>query len=124
MKIWINKEEVENLAEEYSEAIVFNMLDRKGNLNTNFEDIWRRFNIQSIDAIYEDLLVIALSVFAVDRKVPRKKISGKYEEEYKYSDNWTRNFEINIPVIELEKWNASKKSYKNFLIFLLEMNGK
>ncbi|MBT2157720.1 hypothetical protein KK420_10705 [Clostridioides difficile] len=42
-------------------------------MNTNFEDIWRRFNRQSIDAIYEDLLVIALSVFAVDRKVPRKK---------------------------------------------------
>ncbi|MFQ5300091.1 hypothetical protein C4T16_13995 [Clostridioides difficile] len=83
MKIWINKEEVENLAEEYSEAIVFNMLDRKGNLNTNFEDIWRRFNIQSIDAIYEDLLVIALSVFAVDRKVPRKK----YQESMKKNIN-------------------------------------
>ncbi|EOU1118148.1 TPA: hypothetical protein PL520_002552 [Clostridium perfringens] len=118
LKIWINKGEVEDLAKEYSEAIIFNMLDKKGNLNTNFEDIWRRFNRQNIDAIYEDLLVIALSVFAVDRKVPRKKISGKYEKEYKYNDNWTRNFEINIPVIELEKWNASKKKLQEFLDFL------
>ncbi|HBF2715483.1 TPA: hypothetical protein KN130_001460 [Clostridioides difficile] len=90
LKIWINKGEVEDLAKEYSEAIIFNMLDKKGNLNTNFEDIWRRFNRQSIDAIYEDLLVIALSVFAVDRKVPRKK----------YPESMKKN--INIVIIGQE----------------------
>ncbi len=122
MKIWINKMEVEDLDEEYSKAVVFNMLDKKENLSTNFEDIWRRFNEESIDTIYEDLLVIATAVFAVDRKVPREKILGmnaeQYTEQYTYNDNWTRNFEISIPVVELEKWNASKNKLQEFLDFL------
>lgn len=118
LKIWINKMEVEDLSEEYSDAVVFNILDKKGNLGTNFEDIWRRFNEESIDSIYEDLLIIATAVFAVDRKVPRKKIFGKYAEQYKYNDNWTRNFEISIPVVESEKWNANKVKLQEFLGFL------
>lgn len=118
LKIWINKVEVEDLSEEYSEAVVFNMLDKGGDLGTNFEDIWRRFNEESIETIFEDLLVIATAVFAVDRKIPRKKLLGKYAEKYAYNDNWTRNFDISIPVVEIEKWNASKDKLQEFLDFL------
>lgn len=118
MKIWINKIEIDDLNDEYSETIIFNILDQKGNIGTNFEDIWRRFNKESIETIYEDLLVIATAVFAVDRKIPRKKILGKYAEKYAYNDNWTRNFEISIPVIEIEKWTANKAKLQEFLDFL------
>ncbi|WP_395549400.1 MULTISPECIES: Qat anti-phage system QueC-like protein QatC [unclassified Lacrimispora] len=118
MKIWINKAQVEDLIDTYSDAIVFNMLNEKGNLGTNFQDIWRRFDKENIEDIYEDLLVIAISVFAVDRKVPRKRLPDKYSNYYSYNDNWTRNLDVCIPVLKINKWNENKDKLEEFLNFL------
>jgi len=119
MKVWINKAQEEEKSEEYSNAVVFSMLNKKGtgNLGTNFEDIWRRFNLEQIDKIFEDLLVIGAAIFATDRRIPRRRLEG-YSSEYKYKDNWTRNIKINIPVLEYERWNLAKNDLETFLNFL------
>ena len=45
--------------------------------------------IKDIDSIYEDLFVIGLSVFAIDKRIPRTF----------FADNWTRELTVNIPVL-------------------------
>lgn len=118
MKIWINKAQEDEKSEEYSNAVVFSMLNEKGNLGTNFEDIWRRFNLEQIDKIFEDLLVIGAAIFATDRRIPRRRLEGEYSLEYKYRDNWTRNIKINVPVLEFECWELAKNDLEEFLNFL------
>ena len=55
-----------------------------------------------------DLLYISLFVFYVDRVFSRD-IS---------IDSWSRNININIPVMELEKWNSNRELLENMLTFL------
>lgn len=54
------------------------------------------------------LFIIALSVFAVDKRVPRSK----------FPDAWTRTVRVNIPVLEIEKWEAVKPELEKMLSFL------
>lgn len=115
MKIWINKTVIESPSYDFKEAIRFDMLDdeTKSNLKTDFEKIWRRFSQKKLESVYEDLLVIAASVYTADKRVPR---SGLYAgESY---DNWTRALELSIPVIELDKWLAVKDELESTLHFL------
>lgn len=115
MKIWINKTIVESPSHDFNEAIRFDMLDdgTKSNLKTNFEEIWRRFSKKKLESVYEDLLVIAASVYTVDKRVPR---SGLYSGET--YDNWTRALEVSIPVIDLDNWLAVKDDLEETLHFL------
>lgn len=115
MKIWINKAIVESPSHDFKEAIRFDMLDdrTKSNLKTNFEEIWRRFAKKKLESVYEDLLVIAASVYTVDKRVSR---SGLYSGET--YDNWTRALEVSIPVIDLNKWLAVKDDLEATLHFL------
>lgn len=55
-----------------------------------------------------DLLYISLFIFYVDRVFSRD-IS---------IDSWSRNININIPVMELEKWNSNRELLENMLTFL------
>lgn len=115
MKIWINKTYYNVPSRNFSDAIVFNMLDEnpKSNLKTNFEEIWRRFSKHNVESIYEDFLVFAASVFAVDKRVPRREIPGS-----EVKDNWTRNLELCVPVINLDQWLAVKGKLEEALNFL------
>ena len=55
-----------------------------------------------------DLLYISLMVYYADRRVIRQK----------ENDAWTRNIKLNIPVLELEKWNDNKPLLEKMLSFL------
>ncbi|WHH59787.1 Qat anti-phage system QueC-like protein QatC [Petroclostridium sp. X23] len=115
MKIWINKTIVESPSNDFNGAIRFDMLDdsTKSNLKTNFDEIWGRFAKDKLESVCEDLLVIAASVYAADKRVPR---SGTYSGET--YDNWTRILEVSVPVIDIDKWLAVKDELEAILRFL------
>ncbi|WP_252249475.1 Qat anti-phage system QueC-like protein QatC [Clostridium sp. VAP23] len=108
MKIWIEK--CEDEFNEDDEYILFklNNKNNKSTIKTNMEDLWRRFGVATITDINEDLLIIALSVFGIDKRIPRNM----------FKDGWTRRFEVEIPVIEIEKWNLVRQELENALGFL------
>ncbi|NGT94383.1 hypothetical protein G6Y98_00860 [Clostridium perfringens] len=108
MKIWINKcEDDFNYSED---MLVFNLnnKNRNSNIKTDLENIWRRFGKITIPNINEDLLIISLSIFAIDKRITRKV----------FKDSWTRCFEVSIPVLELEKWNEVRERLEKMLGFL------
>ncbi|MDU7031058.1 Qat anti-phage system QueC-like protein QatC [Robinsoniella peoriensis] len=115
MKVWINKAEKIDPINEFENAIRFDMLDEgpKSNLKVNFEEIWRRFNNESLDEIYEDLITLAASVYAADKRIPRIGIRAG-----EVGDNWTREIHISIPVLEFAKWNAVQRKLEDILNFL------
>ena len=82
--------------------------NNKSNVKTHIEDLWRRFGVSSLSDINEDLIILAMSVFAIDKKVPRKY----------FDDNWTRQIELYLPVIEIERWNNVKIELEDTLSFL------
>lgn len=110
MKIWINKQIVEKPIEDYNEAFIFNILEKrnKSNVRTDIEELWQNFGMTNLENIYEDLLLIGISVFCADKRVLRGK----------FKDSWTRYMEINIPVIEIAKWNSVKNEMEKMLGFL------
>lgn len=55
-----------------------------------------------------DLLYISLFVFYIDRVFSREK-------SY---DSWSRNIEVNFPVLELDKWNRNRELLEKMLSFL------
>ncbi len=109
MKIWVNKNSSEIPDANYMDAYVFS-LNRKGysTIYTNLADTWLRLGELSIQPICEDLFVIAISVFAIDKRVTRTQ----------FKDCWTRQIDVSIPVIEIEKWKSVEKSWNKTLNFL------
>ena len=59
------------------------------------EKVWTDF----IKTHNRRFIKIAMSVYSADKRIPRSY----------FDDSWTRCFDINIPVIETEKWNEVKK---------------
>lgn len=115
MKVWINKAKEETPVNGFEDAIRFDMLDEgpKSNLKVNFEEIWRRFSKENLENIYEDLITVAASVYAADKRVPRVGVwAGEVE------DNWTRKLQISIPVLEIEKWREVQNKLEDILNFL------
>lgn len=110
MKVWINKVNNEKVYEEYLDGIVFNFDNKsnKSNIKTHVENLWRKFGLKTINDINEDFLIIALSIFAIDKRIPRSI----------FSDNWTREIEVNIPVLELSKWENVSVELEDTLNFL------
>jgi 7-cyano-7-deazaguanine synthase in queuosine biosynthesis len=56
-----------------------------------------------------DLLNLGLAVYTLDQLVSRSKF-GHYQ--------WTRNFKINLPVLNFDKWNEAKILIEEALAFL------
>lgn len=110
MKIWINKQIEERPFKEYEEACVFNLLEKrnKSNVKTDIEELWEKFGVSNLEDIYEDLLIIAISIFCCDKRILRKN----------FEDCWTRYIEINVPVIELNKWSSVRDEIEKMLSFL------
>ena len=108
MKIWVNKSISEVPNADYSGAYVFS-LNRTGysTIYSNLVDTWFRLGALSIQPIYEDIFIIALSIFAVDKRISRSL----------FKDCWTRQIDISIPVIEIEKWKSVEKSWNKTLDF-------
>jgi 7-cyano-7-deazaguanine synthase in queuosine biosynthesis len=116
MRIWINKQTESEIPEEFKDAYIFNMLkaNNKSTLKTDIEGLWRTFRNKDLSNINEDLLVIAISIFAADKRVSRKL----------FIDNWTRNFDIHIPVIEYDKWILVNEELETLIRFLIGDNWK
>ena len=110
MKIWINKCKNDYSYEKNQDYIVFNLFNKNNNSNikTDIENLWRRFGEKTIPNINEDLIIIALSIYAIDKRIPRKV----------FRDGWTRCIEVNIPVLDIEKWNKVKYDLEKTLGFL------
>ncbi|CAM5199527.1 hypothetical protein UACE39S_05790 [Ureibacillus acetophenoni] len=110
--IWINKSEDDNesFQNNIENFLLFNLFDKnnKSNVKTDVEQLWRRFSCQSLNNVAEDFLIIAMSVFCADKRLPRRKSI----------DNWTRNIKVFIPVLEEEKWNSVKDELQRTISFL------
>ena len=111
MKIWINKCIVEGKAESFIDALTFNISvpGQGGVAASNIRDGWYRIlGVQTMTPICEDLFIIALSVFATDKRIPRSRTT----------DNWTRELHLNIPVIAIDRWNSVKEEVERTLTYL------
>ncbi|CAH0345168.1 Qat anti-phage system QueC-like protein QatC [Bacillus sp. CECT 9360] len=110
--VWINKnnDEFNPSGSTEEKFFLFNLSDKKNksNVKTDMEQLWRRFGLENLSNVNEDFLIIASSIFCADKRIPRKN----------FSDNWTRNMRLFIPVLELEKWNMVKKELENTIGFL------
>jgi len=97
INIWVNKNNDEFNPSGSSEEkfFLFNLSDKKNksNVKTDMEQLWRRFGLENLSNVNEDLLIIASSIFSADKRISRKNSS----------DNWTRSMRLFIPVLELEK---------------------
>ena len=109
MNIWINKNSSDLPDKNFDNAYIFS-LNRKGysTIFTNLSDTWLRLGALSIESIYEDLFIIALSIFAIDKRISRSK----------FKDCWTRELKVSIPVIEFDKWTSIAKKWNELLCFL------
>lgn len=111
MNIWINKCVKEEIPESFREPLVFNISVPgcggvvASDIRTGWYDL---LGCKNVTPICEDLFVIALSVFAVDKRVPRSK----------FQDAWTRAVHVSIPVLEIEKWETVKIELEKMLSFL------
>lgn len=79
----------------------------KSDIGFHFWDKNMKFN-KEFSHLAIDLLYISVFVFTIDRKVLRKT----------QSDNWSRNFELNIPVSDVIFWNKQKKLLHDMISFL------
>lgn len=109
MKFWIDKENEILPDKKWEDAYIFT-LNREGysTIFTNIVDIWYRMDRLIIPEIYEDLFIIGISVFALDKRINRRI----------FSDCWTRNISVNIPVLEIEQWEQTEKQWNRVLTFL------
>ena len=65
MRFWIDKEQEKKPNNEWKDAYVFSINRKKySTIFTNITDSWYRMDQMQIPAIYEDLFIIGLSIFA------------------------------------------------------------
>lgn len=109
MQFWIDKEQEKKPDAEWKDAYVFSINRKKySTIFTNITDSWYRMDQLQISTIYEDLFIIGLSIFALDKRVSRRK----------FKDCWTREISVSIPVLEYEKWKHTELQWENILGFL------
>lgn len=109
MQFWIDKEQEKRPVAEWKDAYVFSVNRKKySTIFTNITDSWYRMDQMQIPAIYEDLFVIGLSVFALDKRVSRRM----------FKDCWTREITVSIPVLEYDKWEKTAAQWEKVLGFL------
>lgn len=111
MKIWINKCEVHPCTDEFENSIIFNVdiAGQGGLLTSDIREAWYKIlGIRALEPLYEDLFLLSLAVFGVDKRVGRTA----------FSDSWTRSLHVSVPVIEYDKWCMAKPSLEKMLTFL------
>lgn len=106
MKFAVSKGDNVNFSED---TYVFSLHPKKkSTIFSSLYDLWRRISTSQIPPIYEDLFVLGLSVFAIDKRMKRS-ISD---------DNWSRNIEVSLPVSDEVLWSNSKETIEQMLAFL------
>ena len=109
MRFWVDKEQEKKPDGEWKDAYVFS-INRKqySTIFTNITNSWYRMDQMQIPAIYEDLFIIGLSIFALDKRVSRRR----------FKNCWTRDINVSIPVLEYDKWKDTGLQWEKMLGFL------
>lgn len=109
MRFWVDKEQEKKPDSEWKDAYVFS-INRKqySTIFTNITNSWYRMDQMQIPAIYEDLFIIGLSIFALDKRVSRRR----------FKNCWTRDINVSIPVLEYDKWKDTGLQWEKMLGFL------
>ena len=109
MKFWINKENDAEPTWDWNEAYCMSInRDSWSTIYSSVPSIWYHLGKQSMEYIYEDLFIIGLSVFALDKRISRSL----------FDDAWTREIEVSIPVLEKNKWDRTCDKWNELLSFL------
>lgn len=109
MKFWIKKENDADPDVEWKDSYILTLnRDSGSTIYSGLPSIWYHLGCQKMVPIYEDLFVIGLSVFALDKRIARNL----------FSDSWTRQIEVSIPVLEMDKWNNCEAQWNKILSFL------
>ena len=107
MNIWINKNSSDLPDKNLDNAYIFS-LNRKGysTIFTNLSNTWLRLGALSIESIYEDLFIIAISIFAIDKRVSRSK----------FNDCWTRACSHKNSIKNHSEHDNRKKNNIEFIV--------
>lgn len=109
MKFWIDKENEMLPSVGWEDAYVFSLTREKySTIFTNIANTWYRMDQMEISEIYEDLFVIGISIFALDKRINRRL----------FKDCWTREISVSIPVLNENVWNKTKDWWNKILCFL------
>lgn len=109
MRCWIDKENEMLPHDEWRDSYIYTLnRDSYSTIFTRIADTWYRMDCMSIPAIFEDLFVIGISIFALDKRISRRK----------FTDCWTRTITVSIPVLCFEKWNGTESKWNQILGFL------
>lgn len=109
MNFWINKEDEMLPNQEWEDAYIFSLARSSySTIFTNIANTWYAMDQLSIPEIYEDLFVIGISIFALDKRISRRI----------FSDCWTREISVDIPVLRVEQWMQTKEMWNKTLAFL------
>jgi Predicted PP-loop superfamily ATPase len=109
MKFWIDKENEMLPSVGWEDAYVFLLTREKySTIFTNIANTWYRMDQMEISEIYEDLFVIGISIFALDKRINRRL----------FKDCWTREISVSIPVLNENVWNKTKDWWNKILCFL------
>lgn len=109
MKCWIKKENDSEPVDGWEDSYVFTLKrDQSSTVFSSVPSIWYHLDKMEIEPVYEDLFIVALSIFAVDKRIQRKL----------FSDSWTRSIEISIPVLEFDRYHACQDQWNGMLSFL------
>lgn len=109
MKFWIIKENDQQPIYDMDDSYVFLInRDTRSSIYSSLPTLWHRAGKLKIEPLYEDLYIIALSVYGIDKRLSRKI----------FYDCWTRDIFVSIPVLQYEKWHGTEKLWNNMLSFL------
>lgn len=109
MKFWIVKENDQLPVKEWIGAYEVSInRDTRSSAYSNLPAIWYHLDQMQLEPVYEDLYIIGLSVFSLDKRVTRKQ----------FRDCWTRSIEVSIPVLEYERWKGTELSWNKLLSYL------
>lgn len=109
MKFWIKKENDQDPTVGWEDSYVLTInRDSKSTLFSSLPTIWYHIGQLSIDPLYEDLYIISLSLFGIDKRVSRNM----------FADSWTRDISVSIPVLQIEKWHGTEDAWNSMLTFL------
>lgn len=109
MKFWIDKENEMLPDEKWQDSYVFSLnRDVYSTIFTNMADTWYWADCLKMSELYEDLFLIGISIFALDKRVSRRM----------FIDCWTRDFSVSIPVLAIEKWSKTTDMWNKTLSFL------
>lgn len=109
MKFWITKENDMHPCDSWNDAYEFTLnRDTYSTIFSSLPTTWYHMNQLSIPPLYEDLFIIGLSIFSIDKRLSRRL----------FVDCWTREIEVSIPVLDYIKWTSTKEKVEQALKFL------